>query len=95
MEKGKEKNGFQLMGFGHRVYKNYDPRAQIIKNACDKLLGKLGISDPLLDIAKELEEATLNDSYYVEGKALSECRFLQWDNPESGRHTLEYVYGDV
>ena len=49
------------MGFGHRVYKNYDPRAKIIKKACDELLSKLHITDPLLDIAKKLEEAALKD----------------------------------
>jgi len=65
----KDKNsGKRLMGFGHRVYKNYDPRAKIIKKACDELLSKLHISDPLLDIAKNLEEAALRDSYFVERK---------------------------
>lgn len=58
----------RLMGFGHRVYKNYDPRAKIIKKACDDLLAKLKISDPLLDIAKHLEEAAINDDYFVERK---------------------------
>jgi citrate synthase len=56
------------MGFGHRVYKNFDPRAKIIKTTADKVLGKLGIKDPLLDIAKELEEAALKDPYFVERK---------------------------
>jgi len=56
------------MGFGHRVYKNYDPRAKIIKRACDEVLEKLHISDPLLDIAKHLEAAALRDSYFVERK---------------------------
>ena len=65
----KDKNsGKRLMGFGHRVYKNYDPRAKIIKKACDDLLAKLHASDPLLDIAKHLEEAALRDSYFVERK---------------------------
>ena len=59
---------FRLMGFGHRVYKNYDPRALIIKTACDKLLAKLDISDPLFDVAQELEEVALNDPYFVERK---------------------------
>ncbi|HOE97122.1 MAG TPA: citrate/2-methylcitrate synthase, partial [Candidatus Sumerlaeota bacterium] len=58
----------RLMGFGHRVYKNFDPRAAIIKRACDRVLDKLGISDPALDVAKELEEAALHDSYFVERK---------------------------
>ncbi|HVP32470.1 MAG TPA: citrate synthase [Steroidobacteraceae bacterium] len=59
---------FRLMGFGHRVYKNFDPRAKIIKAAADKVLAKLGIQDPLLDIAKGLEEAALTDPYFVERK---------------------------
>jgi citrate synthase len=58
----------RLMGFGHRVYKNFDPRAKIIKAAADKVLAKLGKKDPLLDIAKALEEAALKDSYFVERK---------------------------
>ncbi len=56
------------MGFGHRVYKNYDPRAKIIKNAADQVLKELGVSDPLLDIALKLEEAALKDDYFVERK---------------------------
>ena len=65
----KDKNsGFRLMGFGHRVYKNFDPRAKIIKAACDRVLSKLGIKDPLLEIAKRLEEAALEDSYFVDRK---------------------------
>jgi citrate synthase len=65
----KDRNsGFKLMGFGHRVYKNFDPRAKIIKAAADKVLAKLGKPDPLLDIAKALEEAALRDSYFVERK---------------------------
>lgn len=61
-----KKSSFRLSGFGHRVYKNFDPRAKIIKKACDQVLAKLGIKDPLLDIAKELEEAALNDPYFKE-----------------------------
>jgi len=65
----KDKNShFKLMGFGHRVYKNFDPRAKIIKAAADKVLNKLGKQDPLLDIAMALEEAALKDSYFVERK---------------------------
>jgi citrate synthase len=60
-------NPFRLYGFGHRVYKNYDPRAKILKNACDKVLAKLGQKrDPLLDIARQLEELALKDPYFVE-----------------------------
>jgi len=58
----------RLMGFGHRVYKNYDPRAKVIKKACDDVLDRMGIHSPLLEIAKELEEITLKDDYFVERK---------------------------
>jgi len=69
LAKAKDKNDpFRLMGFGHRVYKNFDPRAKIIKKACDEVLERLGINDPVLDIAKELEEAALRDEYFVERK---------------------------
>jgi len=69
MERAKDKNsGFRLMGFGHRVYKNFDPRAKIIKVACDNVLNKLGVNDPLLDIAKQLEEIALKDDYFIERK---------------------------
>jgi citrate synthase len=65
INKAKDKNdSFRLMGFGHRVYKNFDPRAKIIKKAADDVLEKLGIVDPVLDIAKELEEVALNDEYF-------------------------------
>lgn len=69
LAKAKDKNDpFRLMGFGHRVYKNFDPRAKIIKKACDDILEKLGVEDPVLDIAKKLEEAALNDQYFVDRK---------------------------
>ena len=61
-------DGVKLMGFGHRVYKNYDPRARIVKEQADKILGKLGGDDELLDIAKTLEEVALTDDYFVERK---------------------------
>ena len=65
VDKAKDKNdSFRLMGFGHRVYKNFDPRAKIIKKAADEVLNKLGIIDPVLEIAKELEEVALNDDYF-------------------------------
>ncbi|MGC8741620.1 MAG: citrate synthase [Candidatus Sumerlaeaceae bacterium] len=67
MAKDKD-SGFRLMGFGHRVYKNFDPRARILKDQCDKVLAKLGVKDPLLDIARKLEELALNDPYFVERK---------------------------
>ena len=69
MDKAKDKNDpFRLMGFGHRVYKNFDPRARIIKKAADEVLGALGVQDPVLDIAKGLEEVALKDEYFVERK---------------------------
>jgi len=69
IELAKDKNStFRLMGFGHRVYKNYDPRAKIIKKAADKVLTKLKIDDPLLNIAKELEQIALKDDYFVSRK---------------------------
>jgi citrate synthase len=64
----KKDSGFRLMGFGHRVYKNYDPRAKIIKAACDRILPRINKQDPLLDIARKLEEAALSDPYFVERK---------------------------
>src|SRR6266446_6292723 len=63
-----KKSQFKLMGFGHRVYKNYDPRAKIIKAACDRTLSRLGVQDSLLDIALQLEEAALSDPYFIERK---------------------------
>jgi citrate synthase len=67
--KAKDKNDpFRLMGFGHRVYKNFDPRAKIIKKACDDILEKLGINDEVLEIAKKLEEVALKDTYFIERK---------------------------
>ena len=69
LAKAKDKNDpFRLMGFGHRVYKNFDPRARIIKKAADQVLDKLGVDDPVLSIAKSLEEEALKDEYFVEKK---------------------------
>ncbi|RCL65448.1 MAG: citrate synthase [Cryomorphaceae bacterium] len=69
MSKAKDKSDpFRLMGFGHRVYKNFDPRAKIIKVEADKVLNELGIDDPILEIAKGLEKEALEDSYFVERK---------------------------
>ena len=67
MAKDKE-DGFRLMGFGHRVYKNFDPRATLIKTSCDKLLEKLDIDDPLFEIAQKLEKVALEDEYFVKRK---------------------------
>jgi citrate synthase len=69
INKAKDKNDpFRLMGFGHRVYKNFDPRAKIIKKACDDILDKLGMDDEVLEIAKRLEEVALKDPYFIERK---------------------------
>jgi citrate synthase len=69
VKRSKDPNdSFRLMGFGHRVYKNYDPRAKIIKEHCDRILSKLGVQDPLLEVAKRLEERALSDNYFVERK---------------------------
>ncbi|MDP4174745.1 MAG: citrate synthase [Bacteroidota bacterium] len=69
VERAKDKNSeFRLMGFGHRVYKNFDPRATILKKTADTVLDELGIHDPLLDIAKNLEKVALEDSYFIERK---------------------------
>ncbi|MDR9456433.1 MAG: citrate synthase [Salegentibacter sp.] len=69
MAKAKDKDDpFRLMGFGHRVYKNFDPRAKIIKKSADEVLGQLGVEDPILDIAKGLEKEALEDPYFVDRK---------------------------
>ena len=69
MAKAKDKNdSFRLMGFGHRVYKNFDPRAKIIKVAADEVLNDLGVEDPILEIAKSLEKEALLDPYFVDRK---------------------------
>ena len=77
---------FRLFGFGHRVYNNYDPRAKILRDACDKVLATMKRNDPLLDIARKLEELALKDPYFVERKLYPERRFLQ-------RH-LAALHGD-
>jgi len=74
--RAKDKNdSFRLMGFGHRVYKNYDPRAAVLKKSCDEVLAELGIKDPLLDIAIELEKIALNDEYFVSRKLFPNVDF--------------------
>ena len=76
VEKAKDKNdSFRLMGFGHRVYKNFDPRAKIIKKACDDVLNKLGVNDSTLEIAKKLEETALADPYFIERKLFPNVDF--------------------
>ena len=69
VKRAKDPNdSFRLMGFGHRVYKNFDPRAKVMKETCDEVLSALGVSDPMLDIAKKLEEIALQDDYFIEKK---------------------------
>ena len=69
IDRAKDSNDpFRLMGFGHRIYKNYDPRAKVIKGVCEKLLSKYGVQDPIFDLAQELESVALNDPYFVERK---------------------------
>jgi citrate synthase len=69
IKRAKDKDDpFRLMGFGHRVYKNYDPRAKVMQDTCNEVLGELGIEDPLLELAKELERIALEDDYFVEKK---------------------------
>lgn len=69
IERAKDRNsGFRLMGFGHRVYKNFDPRAQIIRKKCHEVLDALGVNDPLLEVALKLEDAALKDDYFIEHK---------------------------
>jgi len=82
---------FKLMGFGHRVYKNFDPRARILKQAADEVLAKLGLDDPLLEIAKRLEEVALADSYFIERKLYPNVDFysgiLRSSSPRARRST--------
>lgn len=67
--RAKDKNDpFRLMGFGHRVYKNYDPRAKVMQKTANEVLEKLGVSDPIFDVARELEKIALSDEYFVEKK---------------------------
>jgi citrate synthase len=69
IKKAKDKtSGFRLMGFGHRVYKNFDPRAQVMRKTCHEVLSELNIDDPLLELAMELERIALEDDYFVEKK---------------------------
>ena len=69
INQAKDKNSSRrLMGFGHRVYKNFDPRAMVLKKQCDKLLNKAGVNDPLFDIARRLEEIALKDDYFISRK---------------------------
>ncbi|HBM13533.1 MAG TPA: citrate (Si)-synthase [Rhodospirillaceae bacterium] len=76
IERAKDKDDpFRLMGFGHRVYKNYDPRAGVLKKSCDEVLAELGVNDPLLEIAQELERIALEDEYFVSRKLFPNVDF--------------------
>jgi hypothetical protein len=90
-----KKSSFRLMGFGHRVYKNFDPRAKILKASADKILAKMKIKDPLLDIAQKLEELALKDPVFRRAQAVSQRRFLQRHSDEGDGHPGEHVHGDV
>ena len=83
------------MGFGHRVYKNYDPRAKVIKSACDEVLDRMGIHSPLLEIAKELEEITLKDDYFVERKLYPNVDFYSGVIYNAIGTPATDVHGDV
>ena len=83
------------MGFGHRVYRNFDPRSQILKRAADQLLGQLHITDPLLDIAQELEAAALSDPYFVERKLYPNVDFYSGIILRAIGIPLEHVHRDV
>ena len=76
IERAKDKDDpFRLMGFGHRVYRNYDPRAAVLKKSCDEVLDELGVSDPLLHLARELEKIALSDPYFIERKLFPNVDF--------------------
>ena len=83
---------FRLMGFGHRVYKNFDPRAKVMKEAADEVLAELGIEDENLEIAKRLEEIALKDDYFVAKKLYPQRRLLLGHYPEGTRDTDVYVH---
>ena len=85
----------KLMGFGHRVYKNYDPRAKIIKQAADRVLNKLKIHDPMLDMARALEEAALSDDYFKEKKLYPNVDFYSGHHHAGHRHPAEHVHRHV
>src|SRR3546814_3334822 len=86
VDKAKDKeSGFRLMGFGHRVYKNFDPRAKIIREMCHQVLDELGVDDPMLEVAMRLEEAALKDDYFVQRKLYPNVDFYS----RSEEHTSE------
>ena len=84
------------MGFGHRVYKNYDPRAKIMQKACHEVLDELGIKDdPLLDLAMELEKIALNDDYFVERKLYPNVDFYSGHHPQGDGLPDQHVHRAV
>ena len=90
-----KKNGIRLMGFGHRVYKNFDPRAKIIKGICNDVLAKLSIDDPMLSMAEELEAAAARRDYFVSRKLYPNVDFYSGVILPGDRHTKGNVYRDV
>ncbi|CAM5620034.1 hypothetical protein SSTU70S_02134 [Stutzerimonas stutzeri] len=96
LAKAKDKNDpFKLMGFGHRVYKNFDPRAKVMKKTCDEVLGELGINDPQLELAMKLEEIALKDSLLRRTQPVPERRLLFGHHPQGYRHSDEHVHRDL
>ena len=94
--KAKDKNDpFRLSGFGHRVYRTFDPRGTIIKDACDGILGVLNVKDPLLDIARNLEEIVLNDPLFRQPQPLPQYRFLLRNHLPCPRHPHQHVHRHV
>ncbi|CAM5599747.1 hypothetical protein SSTU70S_06245 [Stutzerimonas stutzeri] len=95
LAKAKDKNDpFKLMGFGHRVYKNFDPRAKVMKKTCDEVLGELGINDPQLELAMKLEEIALKD-LLRRTQPVPERRLLFGHHPQGYRHSDEHVHRDL
>lgn len=88
-------NPFRLMGFGHRVYKTYDPRAAIIKKECHAYLEKTNYSDPLLDVARQVEEVALTDPYFIERNLYPNVDFYTGILYRALGHPREHVHGDV
>ena len=97
VKRAKDKSdNFRLMGFGHRVYKNYDPRAKVMQQTCREVLAELGIkNDPLLDTAMELERIALQDEYFIAEEAVPQCRFLFRHHPARDGLPDEHVHGSV
>ncbi len=97
MEQVKDKNsGVRLMGFGHRVYKNYDPRAKLMQETCKEVLQEMGLeNDPLFKLAMALEKIALEDDYFVVSQALPQRRFLLWHCPARDWDSSQPVHGHL